>query len=77
MEKYGGLTVNVSKTKLFFGKDVTVKNQASRILGVQSGSLYIKYLEVPLSANKHRISDYKVALDRINGRLDAWSAVSF
>ncbi|KAG7578747.1 Endonuclease/exonuclease/phosphatase superfamily [Arabidopsis thaliana x Arabidopsis arenosa] len=70
-----GLGINRQKTALLLdGGDF----ERSRILaagfGVTHGSLPVRYLGVPLTAQKMKKQDYQPLLDNINLRFTAWTA---
>ncbi|CAL9237368.1 unnamed protein product [Arabidopsis halleri] len=69
-----GLSVNREKTALFLDGGCMQGNMdmAAR-LGLQQGSLPVRYLGVPLTSKKMTKQDYKPLTDKILGRFSAWT----
>lgn len=69
-----GLGVNKEKTSLFLDGGCIHENinMAAR-LGLQQGSLSVRYLGVPLTSKKMTKQDFKPLIDKILSRFSAWT----
>ncbi|XXG69149.1 hypothetical protein AAC387_Pa06g2087 [Persea americana] len=64
--KFSGLTTDLTKSSIFYSKiERHIIDQITTILGVEEGSLPIKYLGIPLSSKKLTFSDCQPLLDKI------------
>ncbi|CAL9228649.1 unnamed protein product [Arabidopsis halleri] len=69
-----GLAVNRDKTALFLnGGDIQVNIDMATSLGLQQGSLPVRYLGVPLTSTKLRKQDYQPLIDKVLARFSAWT----
>ncbi|KAG7558113.1 Reverse transcriptase domain [Arabidopsis suecica] len=69
-----GLSVNREKTALFLdGGCIQGNMDMAARLGLQQGSLPVRYLGVPLTSKKMTKQDYKPLTDRILSRFSAWT----
>lgn len=69
-----GLAVNRDKTALFLnGGDIQVNIDMATSLGLQQGSLPVRYLGVPLTFRKLRKQDYQPLIDKVLARFSAWT----
>lgn len=68
-----GLTVNCSKSQIFFGGVCGFeKIEICRIFGFSEGTLPVKYLGLPLAANKLLNIHYNPLLDQITSFINRW-----
>ncbi|XP_010534653.1 PREDICTED: uncharacterized protein LOC104810153 [Tarenaya hassleriana] len=71
---YSGLHLNMAKTEIFLGGMTQQEaSDLSASLGIQVGTLPVRYLEVPLSHSRMSKSDYQPLLDRIKAKLTSWT----
>ncbi|KAG7561138.1 Reverse transcriptase zinc-binding domain [Arabidopsis thaliana x Arabidopsis arenosa] len=69
-----GLGINRQKTALLIdGGDFNALEALSERHGVSHGSFPVRYLGVPLMAQKMRKHDYQPLLDRINFKFSSWT----
>lgn len=70
-----GLGINRQKTALLIdGGDFDRTRLVSERFGVTQGALPVRYLGVPLMAQKMKRQDYQPLIDRINLRFTSWTA---
>ncbi|KAL9816576.1 putative RNA-directed DNA polymerase [Arabidopsis thaliana] len=70
-----GLGINRSKTTLVLdGGDFSRSSSISATFGIKQGSLPVRYLGVPLMAQKMKKHDYQPLLDRIKYKFSTWTA---
>ena len=66
--------VNRAKTALFLdGGRIQESSHIANTVGLQIGSLPIRYLRVPLSSKKMTRQDYKPLMDKILSRFSSWT----
>lgn len=74
-KKGSGLGINMSKTALLLdGGDIDRNRLISERFGLTHGSLPVRYLGVPLMAQKMKKIDYQPLIDRINFKFSSWTA---
>jgi len=61
---------NRDKSKMFFGKGCTNKEELKMAIGVTEGRLHFKYLGVPLSVNYLKARDYSMLIDKCRERIE-------
>jgi len=61
---YTGLSINKSKSKLYFSNSSKNKQKLSNIIGIQEGTLPVRYLGIPLSLDYLKAKHYSTLLDR-------------
>jgi len=70
-----GLGINREKTALLLDRgNFERKRQLAANLGITHGSLPVRYLGVPLMAQKMKRQDYQPLVDRISMRFSSWTA---
>lgn len=70
-----GLGINRSKTALLLdGGNFERSRLLAADFGINHGSLPVRYLGVPLMAQKMRRHDFQPLLDKINSRFTSWTA---
>lgn len=68
-----GLCANNLKSNIFLaGVSDTVKNELLQITGFQIGGLPFRYLGIPLSSIKLRMSDYIPLIDKLQSKINSW-----
>ncbi|CAD5328526.1 unnamed protein product [Arabidopsis thaliana] len=73
-QRGSGLGVNRAKTALFLdGGRIQENTIIANIVGLQIGSLPVRYLGVPLSSRKMTRQDYKPLMDKILSRFSSWT----
>ena len=74
-KKGSGLGINRDKTALLLdGGNFERNRSVANNLGITHGSLPVRYLGVPLMAQKMRRQDYQPLIDRIGMRFSSWTA---
>ncbi|XP_059650522.1 uncharacterized protein LOC132296329 [Cornus florida] len=71
-----GLQVNKEKNSVIFSKSVRGRRRISNILRFQTENFPFKYLGLPLSNNNLRTGDFRMLVDKINGRLTHWNTIN-
>ncbi|KAL9270425.1 hypothetical protein AKJ16_DCAP13076 [Drosera capensis] len=67
------LEVNTSKSLVFLGGVLdTQKDIIASILGIELGTLLVKYLGVPLTSKKLKNQQYGVLIEKITKRITSW-----
>ncbi|KAL2238384.1 UNVERIFIED_CONTAM: hypothetical protein Sindi_1030100 [Sesamum indicum] len=73
-----GLRASVEKSNIILSKSAAgISQQLQEVVAYPMATLPIKYLGVPLVASKLKISDCMPLLDKVDGRLLAWSSKHF
>jgi len=74
LQLFTGLTINKSKSKVFFPPCEVCRNKESiaEILGVSIGSLLIRYLGLPLSSVYPKPRHYSPLIDKVMGQIEGW-----
>lgn len=68
------LSINKDKTELMIdGGSHSVCQEMAEAMGIKQGALPIRYLGVPLSSKRMKISDFKPLLDKIEARFNSWT----
>lgn len=70
---WSGLCINRDKTHLFFAGPNSLETSAITSYDFPVGSIFIRYLGVPLMHRKLRISEYEPFLDKIVKRFRSWA----
>lgn len=73
-KQLSGLIINKDKTELMIdGGSFSLCHDLAEAQGIKQGALPIRYLGVPLSSKKMRISDFKPLLDKVEVRFNSWT----
>lgn len=74
LQLFVGLELNTNKSKCYFSKYCTSKNQILEILQIKEGQLPVKYLGVPLSTNVITDRECGELVGKIRDKLNGWSS---
>ena len=73
MKDITGLSINTQKSKIYFSKGCTHKEELKYIIGFPEGFMPTKYLGIPLSENYLKPMHYSSLIDKCRERLEGWS----
>jgi len=69
-----GLSIDKSKSKIYFSKSSKNKQVLPNLIGIPEGTLPTRYLEIPLSINYLKERHYSVLLDKCRMKTEGWAA---
>ncbi|XP_020250145.1 uncharacterized protein LOC109827551 [Asparagus officinalis] len=73
---YIGLSINKSKSRIFFSKGCRNKDVLSSFMGISRGYLPVKYLGLPLSFNYPKAKDFLPLIDKVRRKIEGWITYS-
>ena len=73
IKKYIGLSVNSSKSKIYFSKGCSNKEELRNIIGFSEGLFPSKYLGLPLSRVYLKPRHFSSLIDKCKSKLEGWS----
>jgi len=68
------LSMNKSKSKMYFSKSFKNKKVLSNLIGIPEGNLPTRYLGIHLSINYLKARHYSVLLDKCRMKIEGWAA---
>lgn len=74
LKTFVGLQINEIKSKIYFSKACSRKEEIINNIKFQENELLVKYLGLPVSSNQIKDKDYARLYDIIQNKIDHWSS---
>lgn len=69
-----GLYINKGKSKIYFSKGCTRKEELCAMIGINEGKLPVRYLGLPLFVTYPKARNFLPLIDKLRAKVDGWSA---